>query len=368
MKTIFIDAAVAAMMAVSVLSCEKNNSSDDVKNVNFSVSFTDGTICDAETKAAGTVSVRSEAEKKINNVQVFVFNKDGEIDNCKRYTGGSDSPGRWSMPEPLECTTGEKDVWVVVNAGEDYTVGGTVTDKASLLAKTVLLGNMDTDGNVANLVMTGHNDDVMFTASGDIPFCLEMTVSRLVCAVSLNKVQNLFQNANYRDKVSITGAFLMQAPGIQRIDGSIEASSTGYGYSFWYARHTKEDGNNILTDVIAETPVGYGESNAYRIPHTFYCFSNDYGFELGTDPEGAVLNDGTDKKSSTYLVVEAKVNGKPYYYPVVLPKLYPNKKYNVSLTIAHLGSRNPWEKVTFTEFKPSITVTDWENKSYEDII
>lgn len=365
-------AGFAALFLMSALfpvcmSCRKEQTLEREK-VYLNLSVTD--VCVSTfpgTKTSGSVE-RMQAEKKIRNIQVFVFNKDGEIDNCRRYvTGGNDS-GTWTMPEPLECTTGTKDIWVVANARTDYTNNASIVNIAKLKEQTVRLEEIDTDGTVSDLVMVGHADDVAFSASNGASFSTEVVVSRLTCAVVLEKVQNLFQNANYRDKVSLTGVFLMQVPGIQRIDGSILASDTGYDYSFWYARHSNAIGTGWLSDSFAEVSVPYGESKAYNTPHTFYSFANDYGFEIDGDPSGAVLNDGTDSKSSSYLVVEAKVNGKKYYYPVVLPKLYANKKYNVSLTVAHLGSSNPWEKVSFTDFCPSISVVDWDNKYYSEEI
>lgn len=368
MKTNFLKAVIVAAMVASAASCERETSNFSSECVKLSLSFSDGASCaTAVTKAAGDASSRVSAEKNINNVQIFVFNRDGSIDNCKRYTGGG-STDSWTMPEPMECTTGTKDVWAVVNAKTDYTSGGAVMDKASLLRQTVLLEDIDIDGNVSNLIMVGNSGEKEFSATGGTPLSFTIDVHRLVCAVTLEKVQNLIQNANYSDKVLVCGAFLMQAPGIQRIDGGIAASNTSYDYTCWYARHSKETGCNILTDSFAETPVAYGEGNAYTSRHTFYCFANDYGFGYGGDSSDAVLNDGTDKKSSTYLVVEAKINGSLYYYPVVLPKLEPNVKYGVSLTIEHLGSRNPWEKVTFTDFKPAIRIEDWSERSYTDII
>lgn len=375
MKKIFVF-TIAAMAALSFCSCQKtqslenNRSVEASKSVDLTVSFTDGNIRVSDfTKVAGSLSERETAECKYNNVQVFVFNSDGEIDNCKRYLSGTTAPGTWEMPEPLKCTTGQKDVWVLVNFPVDYTLATDVKNKSQLMAKTYRLESINTDGNVSNIIMTGHKE-TEFTATQTTSYKLPMVVSRSVCAITLEKVVNVMENTLYRDKVVLKRAYIMQVPGIQRIDGSVIATDAAYAYSYWYARHTAEDGA-IWTDSLADATVEYGEDKAYTTLHSFYSFPNDHGtFEIGGDVSGAILNDGTDIKSNTYLVVEATVNDKLYCYPIVLPKTEANKKYNVTLEIAHLGQDpdTPWKRVEFTDFQPKITVEAWDNKSYKETI
>ena len=349
------------MALAAVLACQKTDRA--AEGAGLLLSINDGTELVA-TRATGTAAALLENESKINSVQVFVFNADGTIDNCKRYTDGVTAPGRWTMPAPLKCVSGSKDVWVLVNVPTDYTVSG-VLAKSDLLAKTFTMGDM----TPTSLIMTGHRDGEVFPA--DAPLALTMTVERVVCAVSLVKVYNRMMNASYRSSVVINGAFLMQAPGIQNVEGTILASSDASPYSSWYGHHAKETGNALFTDAITAYTIPYWNSNpstCYSEIHTFYCMPSDIGYAAGSDPSARVLNDGTDIKSSTYLDAEISVNGRAYYYPIVLPKLERNKKYNVVLNVEHIGSNNPWSVVSFTDFTPSITVTNWTEVSLSETI
>lgn len=375
MKRIYFIFALAAV-AMSSCSKEEGVSSDNSnviaeRNVDLVVSFDDGTVrsSDFVTKVPGALAERETAECKYNNVQVFVFNADGEVDNCKRYLSGTTAPGAWQMPEPMKCTTGQKDVWVLVNFPVDYTVSADVNNKAQLMAQTVRLESINTDGNVGNLIMSGHKE-TEFTATQTSSYQLGLTVSRMVCAITLEKVTNMIENALYRDKIVLKRAYLMQVPGIQRVDGSVLASNSTYAYSYWYARHSIEN-SAIWTDSLADANLEYGTDKAYTSLHSFYSFPNDMGdFVLGGDVKNAVVCDGTDNKSNTYLVVEATVNGKLYAYPIVMPRTEANKKYYVTLEINHLGQNpdDPWKPVQFTDFQPSITVQPWDSKDYDFVI
>ena len=63
----------------------------------------------------------------------------------------------------------------------------------------------------------------------------------------------------------------------------------------------------------------------------------------------------------TTLVVEATVAGQECIYPIRLGELKSNFKYEVSLTLKHIGGdpSNPWKKVEFTDLGASIKVIDW---------
>lgn len=377
MKNIKTSAAIVALTisCLAMISCQKEvttskTAEDNDRNIELTVSFTDGSIRVSDfTKVAGNLSERETAECKYNNVQVFVFNSDGEIDNCKRYLSGTTAPGAWQMPEPMKCTTGQKEVWVLVNFPVDYTVATDINNKSTLMAQTYRLESINTDGNVNNIIMTGHQT-TEFTATQSSSYQLPMSVSRSVCAITLEKVVNLMENVIYRDDVVLKRAYIMQVPGIQKVDGSILASNSSYAYTYWYARHTSEAGA-IWTDSLADASVEYGTDKAYTTLHSFYSFPNDLGnFSYGGNVKDAALCDGSDAKSNTYLVVEATINGKLYAYPVVLPKTEANKKYNVTLELAHLGQdpATPWKRVEFTDFQPKITVESWDNKAYTEQI
>lgn len=296
------------------------------------------------TKVAGD---QTSADKTIQNAQVFIFNtRTKQIDNVA-YKEFSATTGECQM-DPLKCTFGEKKIWAIVNAPKNYTTDASIKTVEDLEKITVSLGD-----NAANkLIMTGTATKTFAAATETVT----VNVERLVAAVVLKSVRNEMAVPAYRNAVKITGAYLMNVPSVQRLDGAILASSADSPTSKWsafYGKATAAPVNALLTEAISETSIAY--EAAHTALHTFYTFSSDYEKVEGKDDKTS--------KSSVYLVVECKVDGVACVYPVLLPKLVRNNKYEVSLTINHVGGdpAKPWPKVKFASFTPTIKVVGWNN-------
>ena len=303
---------------------------------------------------------QSTNDVTINSVQVFVFNKDtGQLDNCKKENFPAVTDG--CQLSPIECTVGEKEIWAVVNWPVDLTSAAeNILTLNDFKSRTAVLA----DNRLDNLLMSGYIESKSLKAGND---AATIDVTRLCAAVVLTQVTNRIEVAAYRDKFQVVGAYLMNVPGVQRVDGTILASGADCpkpsAWYAWYKKATTSEPQELLAETFLPAPpkTAYGES--YGVYHTFYTFANDFNYISGGTADGGL-------KSSTYLVVECKVDGVDCIYPVVLPSMVRNKKYNVKLTVNHVGGDpdQPWEKIQLSSFTPSISITSWGSQDVEETI
>ena len=374
MKKLFLIAAAAAVL-LTVDSCQKKEvdapviEEEGIVEVSFSLDGMDATV--------GTRALDTSLENSIKSVQIFVFRKggaqDGKVDNAV-YVPLNTAVSSTYQVSPFKCTVGDREAWTVVNAPEDYTQS--VTTLAELKTKTVKLSdNADDSGQkllMVGNVMTAEDGQTVVTkfTSGELK--VKMKVARLVAGVRLAKVVNKMQVPSLQGSVSITGAYLMNVPGLQRLDGTLKASSASdIVDANWYAKNKKaSSGPLVLLVQSAGSPVAvpYGDTGIAP-DYLFYTLPTDIGGPLN-DKTQRVESDGNKFRTSTYLVVEAKVGDIDCVYPVLLPEMEANKKYSVSLEINHIGGdpQKPWEKIKFTDFGASISITDWTSVDYPETI
>lgn len=341
----------AAVAAFNFSSCTKNLYPDELLDRQGASLLTVTLDSGLGTKVSGDQGTN---DKTIQNAQVFIFNtRTKQIDNAV-YKDFTSTTGSCTMPD-IQCTFGEKEIWAIVNAPKDYVSGKVIKTIDDLKKTTVVLS----DNKASALVMTGSMSKSLAAATETVT----VNVERLVAAVVLKSVRNEMAVPAYRDKLTITGAYLMNVPSIQSLDGAILASSAESATSNWsafYGKSTATGVADLLTESISETSVPYEQ--AHNALHTFYTFSSNFERVEGK-------NNKTDK-SSVYLVVECKVDGVACVYPVLMPKLERNNRYEVSLTVKHVGGNpeNPWEKINFATFKPSINIVGWDDVSVTEVI
>ena len=374
MKKLFLIAAAAAVL-LTVDSCQKKEVGAPIieEEGSVEVSFS----LDGMDAIVGTRALDASLENSIKSVQIFVFRKggaqDGKVDNAV-YVPLNTAVSSTYQVSPFKCTVGDREAWAVVNAPADYTQS--VTTLSELKAKTVKLSdNADASGQklvMVGNVMTAEDGQTVVTkfTSGELK--VKMKVSRLVAGVRLAKVVNKMQVPSLQGSVSITGAYLMNVPGLQRLDGTLKASSASdIVDANWYARNKKaSDGPLVLLIQNAGSAVAvpYGDTGIAP-DYLFYTLPTDIGGPIN-DKTKRVESDGNKFRTSTYLVVEAKVGDIDCVYPVLLPEMEANKKYSVSLEINHIGGdpEKPWEKIKFTDFGASISITDWASVDYSETI
>ena len=207
MKNFFLSAGIL-LASLSVLSsCQKNmlglSEEVDAKVCQLSVCL------GPQTKV---VDQTESAEKTINDVQVFVFNKaTGKLDASLRKDGLSGS-GTVALTDPLSCTRGQREVWAVVNAPVNY-VDGADADRVTSLNQLKAITTSLTDNYPSNLIMVGYADKELTQASEAIT----VDVKRICAAVVLKSVKNEMAVPAYSvdGAVKITGAYLLNVPSEQ---------------------------------------------------------------------------------------------------------------------------------------------------------
>lgn len=351
-KFLFVCLAVFGLLFVS---CNKETPSDRpaVGDVELSVRF--------DTPSTKVSTQSASNEKAIQNVQIFVFRAGSGADagNLEiAASAGFDSPlgvtsGTYSGMT-VKCSTGQREIWAVVNDSEDRTAGS-VTTKSEFLAlthelqystatKLLMIGHSGTDAAPAVTLHEGREE-------------ISISVRRLAASVILESVKNDFSSPAYQkaDMFRLENCYLINVPA--RINFGETSEPAALPQDLWYARLAAETVSpkaDLIYDSLAGQVVNYGTS--YTVPHAFYTYPNNC----------AVSEDAVWCVRATLLVLEASIKYASgwvkYYYPVQLGAgpLLSNRQYKVNLTIHRPGSLDPNHPVTFDDVTPVITVTDWE--------
>lgn len=322
----YCTAAFACILLPAFYSCTEKpaGSTDDDCKVNVSIAVP----LPAATKVTGT-----DGEDTVNSLQVFVFRPDGVLE-AYRNTAGNNAE--------VECTVGPKDIAAVVNAPE---ITG-VRTKAELEGRISSLA----DSSPGSFVMSGIVTCEISSASGTV----EVSVSRLVARISIQKITNKMELEQYRgSEFRIKRVYLVNAAGDRKYFG-------GHSPSVWYnSGHCEGQGElpELLNSGEIEAEVLYGTS--YEQAHYLYCYPNPSETGAESSPE---------LPGYTRLVVEIAIDGKLYYYPVSVENVKSNFTYNISeLVVTRLGSGDPDIPVSVHEASFSVEVAPWE-KGYDDTV
>ncbi len=284
----------------------------------------------AVTKAVGQTLADEEA---INNVSVFVFRTDegAKLDASSYETEVSSVT--------LKCTVGQRRIYVLANAAEDFT--GTVKCESDLLSQSSFLK----DNGLDNFFMIGSTEADISGAQCKV----SVRISRQVSSVRLEKITNMMDAKAYRaDGLFVVNRiYLTNVVGKIGLDGLCDPSSLASEY--WHAKNAAEE-NPLFFDDDIDAVINYGSDNAGTVAHTFYAFPNDC----------APDESASWSQRSTMLVIEATLDGVKYYYPAAVGPLEANKQYIVTnFTIRRPGTLNPWECVHKTDASFEIDVVPW---------
>ena len=307
-----------------------------------------------DTKVAAQTAAN---EKMIRNVQVFVFRAGSGPDAGALEIAGSAgfgteldvSTGSYSGLT-LKCSTGEREIWAVVNDARDRTAGPeAVSTKEELLAVMHRLADARKD----KLLMVG-TSGARTLHEGKAEIAVE--VRRMAASVILESVKNDFVAPAWRKSgvFRVEDCYLLNVPGQTNLGGTTEPSTLAA--EAWLARLAAEKGicdAGMIYDRVEPKIVDYSASDT--TPHTFYAYPNNC----------APNEDATWVPRATLLVLEASLyDGRDwtkYYYPVLLDKgLAANRQYKVGLTIHRPGSLDPNVPVRFEDVTPVIQVSDWD--------
>lgn len=295
---------------------------DELDRVPVTVRLDGVDVC---TKVTG-----ESRESALVEGQVFLFDHStGELDDYAVSEGNQ---------AKLSATSGTKDVYAVVNAGEDLSGIRTVDE---LLGKVHRLAAE----SGSNLTMTGE----LLSTTIEEGASKVVTMRRMVARVSLLAISN-----------SLPGGydFTLDAVYLDNVSSSctLGAPDTPLG---WYDRMRYEQDNtcDVIADTGLDTVVDNGGS--YSTEHYFYALPNPYPYET----EG-----GEWSPRRTRLVIEGRINGTTVYYPYTLPELKRNKRYVISLVrLTSVGGDDP--DMCFGSADFEISEREWtDGGDYYDII
>lgn len=313
MKIIYLFSA--ALAALTLLSCERENINAESKPIKVTVSI-QGT---APTRAT---SVSYSDEAKVESLQVYVFNN-GKLEDYQNAGA--------AMTAQLTATSGLRTVWALVNAPtiKDLTTENELKAKVSRLA----------DNDIDAFVMVGSTSQELKDR-----LTIPITVKRFVSRVSIRKISTDFQEALSSQTVSIDGIYLINVAA----DNTYAADGTP---NTWVnqLKHKDNDYDALLYDKVSAT---VSNKKAYEKEHVFYPYPN---------PTSQDTYDSTWAPRHTILVVEVTLQNKKGYYPVVLPILESNKTYVIDeMIIRHLPNDDPYKPLETGDASVQITVNEWE--------
>ncbi len=356
----FMAALCAAGAVLLAASCDKNARTGENGN------FAEGEVLlnvHFGSPATKVAAQSATSEQTIRNVQIFVFRagNGGDAGNLEvaasvgfdqelNVTGGSFDGIK------VKCSTGEREIWAVVNDSADRTVG---TDAVATLSDFLALTHELKDARKDKLLMIG-TCGVQSLHEGEME--IPMQVHRLAASVVLESVTNGFYAPAYRKAGAfrVENCYLINVPAsVDFGESTVPAQLTE---SQWYARmgaETASPKGDLIFDQVTPKVVNYGEAD--QTAHTFYAYPNDC----------SVNEDATWCPRATLLVLEASLNNGhdwvKYYYPVPIEGgLESNKQYKVNLTIRRPGSLNPNTPVKLGDVQPVITVLPWVDGTHYD--
>lgn len=315
-KRIFFAAAVAAL---SLVGCSKNNvestgeggtARDEMVQLNVRLPET-------ITKVTGTSS-----DAKVNDLQIFVFSRNGALETSATGTGASLS---------LTCTSGEKTVIALVNAPKE----NGVTNASALRAKTVKLE----DCSPSDMVMAGE-----VTVNLKSSTTVTIPVTRLAAKVAISGIKTDFVLDQHKSlPFKVKSIYLINVAG----DKAYFDANTP---SLWYnkSKYVAATSPSFLYDAVTSGQITNGAT--YSKEHFFYCYPNN------------------STAIKTRLVVETEIDGYVYYYPLTLESVNSNTAYTYNLTITRLGSDSPDVPVEDGTIQFTVTVEDWIEQDINEII
>lgn len=350
MKKVFIAMMMAAAAAVS---CQEKIDS---------VNGTEGEGCELTVKVGGgskAEGVVDKADQTIKNVQVLVFAK-GATDEASTLDAAvyetvatPSTGGTYTCETKVSCTRGQREVWVIVNANEDYVTGGTVTSLKDIKAASTVLKDNKVAG--ASFVMAGNAALNLSKTQQSV----DVNVKRMAAKVVVKNITNNMETPVYQadGMLKITGAFLLSVAGYQVFDNlNVEGTpapvhAADIDEKYWFGKNVAEPEGELLTYTLA-SPSALKYTKSMEDVCTLYAYPND----------AEASDEEVWSKRASLLVVGAEVGGETCYYPVQLPVMESNTAYEVSLSIKHKGSPEPYKPVQFTDVTATVNIVPWEKK------
>lgn len=255
------------------------------------------------TRATGIVSNDENSEAKVNSLQVFVFNGNA-LDGYASANGKSVA---------VSCTSGQRDIYAVVNAPSL----ASVTSKSALLASVSRLAE-----EVSNFQMIGSKTEIL-----QYDGTVTINVDRLAARVVVRGIKNALQNAAQAADFKLLAVYLTN------VAGDVDYGMSGsYSVSRWYNQRGYQSANNLGSftyDAIPAASQALAAGATHSDAHFFYSMPNGNSAATG----------GPFTPRAARLVIKAEIAGTVYNYPIVLPVLQNNKSYEINMVnITRVGN------------------------------
>lgn len=274
-------------------------------------------------------------ENKVNSLQVFVFSGN-ELDAY----GSAEATSL-----TLNATTGLRTVYALVNA----------PDLSGIVKKDALLAGISnlSDNAPDSFVMIGSGD---FTLSSSSNITIE--VNRLAARLMLHKLTRKMSS----DGLAALGAEKFE---LVRIYAADVVCNTNYAKNL--------DGPfDWKNSTLADSSIAAADPFLMRKPSSSAAIAQGASYEedmcVYVYPNPTLEDSGS--AHCTRLVVECKIDGQYYTYPVLIPKVESNKSYEINnLILTRLGNQSDGDdtikdgetdKIESFEIPFGITVKGWE--------
>ena len=332
MNKFFVLMAVCAI----VCSCSKDEMQIEVEPGMESVLYL-SLSTDQGTKASGTGHGKQEDDNTIQYLEVFVFRvsegnpDDGVLDGYRKFT--SSELGTLKNLE-VQTTTGKKMIYAVANSHRINWKG--INTRASFEEQLTHLKDED----AKNFIMTGTAEAQVQLAS-----TVSLIIKRMVARVEIKSVKTAFAGGPYEGlPLTDVKAYLINVQGTKYI-----YNGSGDNFSIL------NNGENLETDSQACVMKGMLADNlsntiyddGYNTSHYFYCYENKLETENGGN-------------KFTRLVIEGKLNGVTYYYPIPIKGIERNTCYSLDVTIKRPGSLLPEADVEKGTLLATLFIKGWQ--------
>ena len=300
-----------------------------------------------QTKATTTAS---EAEKKLNSLDLFVFDANGMLD----ISHGCTAEEIRAKKATLRIKTGQKTVVAAANLA-----GGVLNEARGVSTLDALDAvSLSLSDNVSGFVMYGRSAATVTSGSGG---SVTVDLGRGVARISLASVKNALP-APY-GAVKLLRTFLCNVVGNQNLSGSAAPAT-------WLNQEATSDHQKThvigtgsyraqvealtFADLSGES-VATGATKSFSPAKSLYAFPN----ALTTPNNGY---NATFTPTATVLMVVVEIKGARYYYPVPLKNgIEANTAYQVDLTLAGLGNTedDPFAKIEKADLVATVSTSDW---------
>ncbi len=332
MKTKMLMLMAAAAM---LCSCSKKDVTGNVLQMQESVVYINLNR-ESATRATGAGHGVQADDNNIQTLEIFIFRinegqpDDGMLDGYRKFTAAE--IGNLTNLEVVS-TTGKKIIYAVANS---HRANWKDINTRVLFEQQTALLQQD---NVRDFIMTGSTEAELQLAS-----TVAFPIRRLVSRIQVSSIKTAFAGTPY-EGMSLTGvkAYLTNVQAEKLVcngngDNTKVLSPNGY---------VEADAQGCIMPGMIYDDLGtdIGDSG-YATPHYFYCYGNTFTEE-------------DDSRKFTRVIIEGKLNGVTYYYPIAIEGVERNSCYSVDVTIKRPGSLTPDSDVEIGTLLADVTVLDW---------